>query len=31
MGLKVGFFTEGGFEGKITLDNINIRTDIGCT
>ena len=27
MGLKVGFFTEGGFEGKITLDNINIRTD----
>ena len=27
MGLKVGFFTEGGFEGKIALDNINIRTD----
>jgi len=27
MGLKVGFFTEGGFEGKITLDNVNIRTD----
>tara|TARA_R100001591_G_scaffold118240_1_gene140084 strand:+ start:409 stop:1329 length:921 start_codon:yes stop_codon:yes gene_type:complete len=25
--MKVGFFTEGGFEGKITLDNINIRTD----
>ena len=28
MGLKVGFFTEGGFEGKITLDNINIRTGL---
>ena len=27
MGIKVGFFTEGGFEGKITLDNPNIRTD----
>jgi hypothetical protein len=27
VGLKVGFFTEGGFEGKITLDNVNIRTD----
>ena len=26
--MKVGFFTEGGFEGKITLDNINIRTGI---
>ena len=25
--MKVGFFTEGGFNGKITLDNINIRTD----
>tara|TARA_R100000995_G_scaffold73861_1_gene42736 strand:+ start:435 stop:1361 length:927 start_codon:yes stop_codon:yes gene_type:complete len=25
--MKIGFFTEGGFEGKITLDNINIRTD----
>ena len=28
--MKVGFFTEGGFEGKITLDNINIRTDAAC-
>ena len=27
MGLKVGFFTESRFEGKITLDNPNIRTD----
>ena len=25
--MKVGFLTEGGFEGKITLDNFNIRTD----
>ena len=27
MGLKVGFFTEGGFEGKIPKDYNNMRTD----
>ena len=27
--MRIAFFTEGGYQGKVPRDHINIRTDMG--